>query len=381
MDFTLTKEQMDIREAAKTFAQGEFDADLVSERDKRAQFPHETFQKACDLGFIGMHIPEQHGGPGLGNLESALVFEAFCREDSSMGSALALSDLGSQAVLKYGSETQIKRFVSSICSGESVFSPACLEEGYDDPGNAIHTRATEKNDGYLIHGAKTFVFHTTLPGPIIIPCRLGRESEPVEDAIFLVEKDADGLFYSDMGDRVGMRLVPMGNVTMGDLMLSPGHRIGDGEDSGSPLDLILMEMHGRAAAIGTGIAQGAFDRALAYARRREQFRRKIAAFEAVRGRLTDMATRIELSRLLTYNVCWSFDREQGSPRLCNMAKVVASETALEVSRDGLHIFGGYGYIVDYHIERFYRDASMVDIIGLPGYTVKKRLHGDVVGRV
>ena len=120
--------------------------------------------------------------------------------------------------------------------------------------------------------------------------------------------------------------------------------------------------------------------ALAYARRREQFGRKIASFEAIRGRLSDMATRIELSRLLAHKACWGLDRGGINPSLSNMAKAVASETALEVSRDSLHIFGGYGYIVDYRIERFYRDASMVDIIGLPGHMNRRILGDEVVGK-
>jgi acyl-CoA dehydrogenase len=381
LDFKLTKEQVDIHKAARTFAEGEFDADLVSGLEKRGQFPHEVFQKACELGFIGMTIPEKYGGQGLGNLENALVFEAFCRQDSSMGLALTLCDLGSDIILKFGNDSQLQGYAPSICSGTSVISLAYMEEGQNPVPKYFNTRATEQDGGYSINGAKTFVFNTTLAGPMILLCRLEKESGANGNAAFVFEKGTSGLFSSVLGDRVGMRMVPIANVTITNLRLPYESLMGNENDGPVQMDLLMMAMHIKAAAVGIGIAQGAFDMALAYARQREQFGRKIASFDAIRGKLTDMATKIELSRLLTYNACWSLDVKNGNSALCNMAKVVASETALDVSKDALHIFGGYGYVIDYRIERFYRDASMVDIIGLPMHAGKKILADDIVGKI
>jgi acyl-CoA dehydrogenase len=381
MDFQLSKEQEDIRKAAESFAEGEFDPDLIYEWEREYRFPIAVWQKACELGFIGMHIPGEYGGQGLGLLENALVFEAFCRKDPGVGLALTLSDLGSEIILKYGTEEQRKMTLSPICRGKTISTLAYLEEGQRDEAGYFETKAIEKGDSYLIHGCKTFVFNLTLPGPAVVMCRLSGHSERSKTAAFLFDKNADGLVPEVLGDRVGMRMIPMGNLTFTDLRIPHEGLLGDRGDGQSQLALSLSEMNIKASAVGTGIAQGAFDLALAYAHRRIQFGRKIASFEAIRGRLTDMATRIELSRLLTQKAAWSFDRKSGDGKLTDMAKAVAAAAALQVAKDALHIFGGYGYVVDYRIERFYRDASMVDIIGLPGHSNKKSLADHVIGRM
>jgi acyl-CoA dehydrogenase len=381
MDFHLSKEQEDIRKAAESFAEGEFNPDLISEWEREYRFPTAIWQKACELGFIGMHIPEEYGGQGLGIQENALVFEAFCRKDPGVGLALALSDLGSGIILRYGTDKQKKMTLSSICSGKTISTLAYLEEGQQDEVGCFETKAIENGDGYLIQGNKTFVLNLTLPGPAVVMCRLSGDSEKGEIAAFLFHKNADGLVPEMLGDRVGMRMIPMGNLTFADLRVPHEGLLGKRGDGQSQLALSLSEMNIKASAVGTGIAQGAFDMALAYAHRRIQFGRKIVSFEAIRGRLTDMATRIEFSRLLTHKAAWSFDRKSGDSKLPEMAKAVAAETALQVAKDALHIFGGYGYVVDYRIERFYRDASMVDIIGLPGHSNKKSLADHVIGRM
>jgi alkylation response protein AidB-like acyl-CoA dehydrogenase len=380
MDFRLSKEQKDIRKAARVFAEGEFDPDLVAGWERECQFPLEVLKKASELGFIGVHIPKKYGGQELGLLEHALVFEAFCRHDSSMGLALAFSDLGSEIILNYGTNEQKQRYLPSMCRGESISSLAYLEKGQRNGVDPFETAAIEKGDGYLINGTKTFVYNITLAGPMIVLCQLIKGQGAGEKTAFIWGKGADGLDSSIFGDRVGMRMVPMGNLTFTDVRLPHESLLGDGGDGQSQLLLSLNEMNIKASVAGTGIAQGAFDMALAYAHGRKQFGRKIASFEAIRGKLIDMATRIEISRLLTYKAAWSLDGNSRSSTLPDMAKMIAAETALDVARDALHIFGGYGYIVDYHIERFYRDASMLDIIGLPGHLHKKKLAGDVVGK-
>jgi alkylation response protein AidB-like acyl-CoA dehydrogenase len=381
MDFKLTKEQSDIRKAAEAFLGGEFEPDFISDLEKRRQYPGEIFHKACELGFIGLAVPEEYGGQGLGHLENTLVFETFCRRDSSMGLALALCDLGSELILRYGTTAQKERFIPPLCRGESHVSPAYMEDGQNSIPLLYQTVAIEKDGGYLIKGAKTFVYHATLTGPMILFCRLDKASSTHENVALLFDKDTHGLSSSDVGDRVGMRMVPLADVVLADLRLPNESLLGGAGGGQDHSDLFLMETNIRAAAVGTGIAQGAFDMALAYAGRRQQFGRKIASFEAIRGKLADMATKIELSRLLAYDASCGLDGKTEDAALCHMAKLVAAETALEISRDALHIFGGYGYMLEYRIERFYRDASMVDIIGLPGLSSKKMLAGYIVGKI
>ena len=381
MDFKLTKEQSDIRKAAEAFAGGEFEPDIVSDLEKRRVYPGDVFQRACELGFIGMAVPEEYGGQGLGHLENTLIFETFCRRDSSLGLVLALGDLGSELILRYGTKAQKERFIPPLCRGDSHVSPAYMEEGQTFMPLRHKTAAIEKDGGYLIKGAKTFVYHATLTGPMILFCRLDQASSTHENVTLLFDKATDGLSSSDVGDRVGMRMVPLGDVVLTDLRLPHESLLGGAGDGKGHSDLFLMESNTRAAAVGVGIAQGAFDMALAYASRRRQFGRKIASFEAIRGRLTNMATSIELSRLLAYDASCSLDDKSEDAGLCHMAKMVAAETALDVARDALHIFGGYGYMLEYRIERFYRDASMVDIIGLPGHLTRTMLAGYIVGEM
>jgi alkylation response protein AidB-like acyl-CoA dehydrogenase len=381
MDFKLTKEQSDIRKAAKSFADGEFEPDFISDLEKRCQYPGDLFQKACGLGFIGMAVPEEYGGQGLGHLENTLVFETFCRRDSSMGLALGLCDLGSELILRHGTAAQKERFLPPLCRGESHISPAYMEEGQIPMPLRYQTTAVEKEGGYLIQGAKTFVYHATLTGPMILFCSLDKGSSTHENVTLIFDKGTHGLSLSDLGERVGMRMIPLSDVVLKGLRFPSESLLGGAVEGKGHSDLFLMETNTRAAAVGTGIAHGAFDMALAYAGRRQQFGRKIASFEAIRGKLTDMATRIELSRLLAYEASCCLDDKAGDAGLCYMAKVVAAETALDVSRDALHIFGGYGYMLEYRIERFYRDAGMVDIIGLPGHTSRKMLAGCIVGEI
>lgn len=381
MDFKLTKEQLDIRRAAEAFADGEFDADLISSLEKQRRYPGEVFRKACKLGFIGMAVPEAYGGQGLGHLENTLVFETFCRRDSSMGLALALCDLGSELILRHGTEAQKLSSIPSLCRGKGHLSPAYMEKGQDRVPWRYKTTASEKDGRYLIQGDKTFVYHATLPGPMILICRLEKAPSTRENVMFLLKKNAHGLSSFDLGDRVGMKMVPMADLAFTELGLPHESLLGEVRDGQAYSDLFFMETNTRASAVGTGIAQGAFDMALAYAGRRKQFGRKIASFEAIRGRLTDMATRIELSRLLAYRASCCIDDKEENAGLCHMAKAVAAETALDVSRDALHIFGGYGYMVEYRIERFYRDASMVETIGLPGHSAKRILAESILGEI
>jgi len=212
-------------------------------------------------------------------------------------------------------------------------------------------------------------------------CQLANNRRPGEQVALIVEKDANGLVISPMGGRVGMRMLPMADLTISALKVPHENLIGDEGQGHVQLMNFLNEMNIEAAAMATGIAQGAFDLGLAYAKQREQFGRKIGSFEAIRDRLADMATQIEVARLLTYRAAWHFDNNDPNPKINYMAKMVSAESALEVARDSLHIFGGYGYVVENHIERFYRDASMVDIIGIPGEIDKSLIADQIIGKI
>ena len=379
MDFTLTKEQKDIQMAAREFAQGEFDPDVGLELEKGCQYPFEIWKKASDLGFIGMHIPEEYGGQELGILDNALVAEEFCRQNSGIGIALVLSIFGSEMILRFGSNDQRGKYLPSIANGKSASSLAYLEEDQGKAFTSFMTIATKKNHGYLINGKKLFVLNATLPGFVIVLCQLANSAGPGKQVAFILEKDMDGIVSSMIGGRIGMRMLQIANLSFNDLEVSYESLIGDEGQGQSQLMGFLNEMNIEAAAMATGIAQGAFDLGLNYAKQREQFGRKIGSFEAIRDKLADMDTKIEVARLLTHRAAWHFDNNDPNPKINYMAKMVSAETALEVARDSLHIFGGYGYVVENRIEQFYRDAGMVDIIGMPGGIDKSLIADHIIG--
>jgi len=381
MDFNLTKEQKDIQKAAREFAQGEFDPDVALDLEKKGHYPSEILKRACKLGFIGMHIPERYGGQGLGLLENVLVVEEFCCQHSGVGIALSLSDFGSEMILRFGNDAQREKYLRSIIKGESTSSLAYLEKDQGNNFTSFKSAAKRNGNGYLINGNKSFVFNGTLSGPMIILCQLQHKTRSVENVALIVEKGADGIVSSSIGGRVGMRMVPMSEITFTNLKVSHEGLIGNEGQGQTQLMQSLNEINIEAAAIGTGIAQGSFNLALAYAKQREQFGRKIGSFEAIRDKLADMATKIEIARMLTYKAAWSFDRNIPNNTVNYMAKMISSETALEVARDSLHIFGGYGYIVESKIEQFYRDASMVNIIGTPERTDKEFIADQVIGKI
>jgi alkylation response protein AidB-like acyl-CoA dehydrogenase len=381
MDFNLTKEQKDIQKAAKEFAQGEFDLDVALDLEKKGQYPSEIHKRACELGFIGMHIPEKYGGQGLGLLENVLVVEEFCCQHSGIGIALSLSDFGSEMLLQFGNDAQKEKYLHSITKGKATSSLAYLEK--DQGGNFTSFKSTAKrnDNGYLINGNKLFVFNCTLSGPVIILCQIENKTRPVENGALVIEKGIEGLVSSSMGSRIGMRMVPMSELTFTNLEVSHECCLGSEGQGQTHFMQSLNQTNIRAAAIGTGIAQGGLNLALSYAKQREQFGRKIGSFEAIRDKLADMATKIEVARLLTYKAAWSFDENTLNNTANHMAKMVSSETALEVGRDSLHIFGGYGYIVESKIEQFYRDASMVNIIGTPERADKGLIADQVIGKI
>lgn len=380
MDFNLSEEQIDIQKAAREFAQGEFDPEHALDLDRNGQFPLKIWKKACNLGFIGIHFPNRYGGQDLGLLENVLIVEEFCRQHSGIGMALGLSDFGSEMILRFGNDDQKKRYLPPIATGESASSLAYMEQDQTNEFSAFNTVAIRNGDGYFINGKKLFVVNGTLSGPMVVLCQLNNP-EFDEQVALIVEKNSEGPAVSMMGGQMGMRMVPMVSLTFNNLKVPHENLIGDEGNGRFQFINFLNEMRIEVSAMGIGIAQGAFDLALTYSKQRVQFDQKIASFEAIRNKLADMVTRIEMARLLTYKAAWDFDQNGGNVMLNCMAKMISAETAFEVADDALHIFGGYGYIVENQIEHFYRDARMVNAFGEVGRTQKKLIANKVIGKI
>lgn len=377
MDFSLTTEQRDIQKAAEEFAKGEFDPDAAMEYDQNQQFPVAIWKKACELGFVGVFFPEAYGGAGLGLLENALIAEAFCRQDSGMGMAMALSDFGSEMILRQGNEHQKKRILPLISQGKKLMTMACLEEGYSLA--PFKTTATINGDGYIIHGTKSFVPLGSLTDHMIVVCQMDSE-DPFSQSVILVERETDGLETTGMGQKMGMRMIPMDQVSFNHVRVPKENIIGQEGEGNAQLRAFFDEMRVEAGAMGVGIAQGGLDMALEYSKKREAFGKAIVHFDVIRNKLADMYMDVEMARVITYKSAWSFDHGKRDTRLSLITKVIASKTAYNVTNHALQIHGGQGYMKEGRIEHFYRDAKVLGLFLESAQLQRNMLADEIAGK-
>jgi alkylation response protein AidB-like acyl-CoA dehydrogenase len=363
MDFELTKSQKEIQKAAREFAKGEFDRELALEMDKKHEFPTKIWKKACDLGFVGVHFPEAYSGQDLGVLENVIIADEFCARDSSIGSAVMLSAFASECVLRFGSDELRQKFLPPIAEGQMLSASAFSEPGHGSDITSLDTAAVRDGNEWVINGTKTFITNGGMAGFYSVLCKTDTDCQPSYrgSSLILVEADRDGVNVSDVGEKLGIHMVATAELNLKNVQVPASNLIGE---EGKGFDQVLEffdESRILIAAQALGTAQGAYNRALAYVKEREQFGRKIAQFQVTQHKLADMATKIELARLLTYKAAWNFDQGRIDPRLTAMAKLYAARTAVEVADEAIQLLGGYGYMTEYEVERFYRDAKIMEL--------------------
>jgi len=356
MEFELSKTQKDIQKAVKDFTKGEFDKELALELDKKHEFPRKIWQKAGDLGLIGVHFPEEYSGQGLGSLEDILVIEELCRSDSTIGSAVALSSFASELIMHNGSDEQKEKWLPQVAEAQVLSAGAFTEPDHGSDITFMDTTAVKEGDEWVINGAKTFITNGGLAGFYSVMCQTDPEAKPSYRgiSIILVEAEREGLSTVSVGDKMGINMMATSEVILKDVRVPLSNLIG-GENKGFYHVLHFFdESRIQVAAQALGTAQGAYDRALDYVKKREQFGKKIAQFQVTPHKLADMATKIELARLMTYKAAWNFDQGRIDPKLTSMAKMVAARAAVEVADEAIQLHGGYGYMKEYEVERFYR---------------------------
>lgn len=363
MDFELTQEQRDIQKAAREFIQGEYDKEKILEWEKNHTFPKEVWKKACKLGFIGIHFPEEFGGQGYGITENILVVEEFCRKDSGVGIAVTLADFSSEVILRFGTPEQKKKYLIPVARGEFISGGAYTEPNHGSDITLMGTTAIKEGDSFVINGTKTFITNGTLADFFVVLCQTDPNAKPSYrgQCTILVEKGTKGLDAIEITPKMGIRLTSTAELSFSEVRVPTTNLIGEENKGFYQVLEFFDESRIEIAAQGLGIAQGAFDRALDYAKQREQFGRKIIDFQITQHKLADMATKIETARLLTYKAAWNYDQGRIDPKLTSMAKMFAGKVAVEVADEAIQIFGGYGYITEYEVERFYRDAKITEI--------------------
>ncbi len=363
MDFELTKSQKEIQKAARDFARGEFDKDLVLELDRKHEYPKKILGKAADLGFIGIHFPEKYSGQGLGVLENVLIAEEFCRRDSTMGSALILAGFASECLLRFASDEIKEKFLPLIAEGKTLSAGAFTESDHGSDITSLDTIAVNDGDEWIINGTKTFITNGSLASFSIVLCQTDPDIRPTYKGIsmIIVEAEREGVLATELGEKMGINMLSTAEIVFKNVRVPASNLIGkEGRGFYQVLEF-FDESRILIAAQALGTAQGAFDRALDYVKQREQFGQKISQFQITQHKLADMATKIELARLITYKAAWNFDQGRIDPKLTSMAKMFAAKTAVEVADEAIQMLGGYGYMAEYEVERFYRDAKITEI--------------------
>lgn len=364
MDFELTKEQKDIQHAVRDFVKGEFKKEVIDELVARHEFPVNIWKKAADLGFIGIHFPERYSGQGMGVMENILVCEELCRGDSSIGMCLSLAGFSSELLLRFGSEEQKATWLPRVAGGEVLSAGAITEPNHGSDITTMDTMALKDGDEWVINGSKIFISNAgPLAGFYSVLCTTDPDAEPSHRglSLILVEADRTGLEVSDVGDKMGISLCYTGEVVFKDVRVPLKNVIGEFNRGFYHVLEFFNESRVIVSAQALGTAQGAFDRALDYVKKREQFGKKIAQYQVTQHKLADMFTKIETARLLTYKAAWSFDQGRIDPGLTSMAKMYAARTAVETGDEAIQMLGGYGYIRDNEVERFYRDAKITEL--------------------
>ncbi len=371
MDFALSQEQQDIQQAAGEFARGEFDPERALEGDRQRRFPTEIWQKACEFGFVGLHLPEPYGGSGYGSLENALVVEAFCRQDSGIGLALALADLGSDTLLRFGSREQKERLLPSVAAGQSLLSVALTEDASEQP--TFQARAGTCR----LSGTWPFVPLAAQAGHWLIGCRAQGETANGR-RLFLLSRDTAGVRVEDMGQTLGMRMVPVGRLVLAEVRAPATAMVGKDGQGDAALEDLEETWRIETAAAGVGIAQGAFERARDYSRKRIQFGRPLSSFDAIRHKLADMWAEVESARLLVYRAAWARDKGRPPGGAGLLSKIAACRAARRVTHEAVQVHGALGYMTESHIERFFRDAKGLDLLAEPPGVRQRLLASQIV---
>jgi len=362
LDFSFTDEQQQLRRTIREFAEVEIKPHIM-EWDEASHFPQELIPQLAKLGLLGVIFPEDYGGAGLGYVEYVIAIEELSRVDGSVGIIVAAhNSLCSNHIYKFGSDEQKKKYVVPLAQGKKLGCWSLTEPEAGSDAGGTRTTATRSGDGWLLNGAKTFTTNGHYADVCVAMAVTNREKGSHGISAFVLEKGMPGFKPGKKENKLGLRASDTSEVIFSDCRVSGSQLLGD-EGQGFINSLQVLD-GGRIsiAALGLGMAQGAFEAATQYAKQRKQFGKAISEFQATQFKLADMATEIDAARLLTYRAAWLADR--GDSRLTresSMAKLYTSEVAVRVANEALQIFGGYGFIKDYPAEKFYRDVKLCTI--------------------
>jgi butyryl-CoA dehydrogenase len=361
VDFSLTEDQKMLKATVREFATKELEP-VAAQIDERGEYPAEQVKKIADLGLMGLTIPEEYEGSGRGMVDFCIAIEELARASAATTAYLRVSlSLAIPPIRMYGTDEQKRRFLVPHARGEKLACFALTEAGAGSDPASIETTAVKKDDGYVLNGTKLFISIGAEAEIIVVFATLDKTLRHRGVTAFIVEKGTPGFSVGKQEKKLGFHGLSAAELLFEDCFVPLENRLGD-EKQGFRIALeALDESRITVAAEAVGISQAAFDAALSYAKQRQQFGQPIANFQAIQWMLADMATQIEAARQLTYMAAWL--QEQGLPYIKEsaMAKLFASEVSSFVTNKAIQIHGGYGYIRDYPLERYLRDAKLTEI--------------------
>ncbi|ELZ82249.1 acyl-CoA dehydrogenase family protein [Haloferax larsenii] len=363
MDFHLTEEQEAIREEVRRFAENEI-APVASEYDEEEKYPHDIMQKAAKMGLTGAHFPVEYGGVGYSSLENALVTEELFAVDPGIGLCITSAGFGAEAIINFGTEDQKERFLPPIVEGESVMGAAISEPQAGSDVTSVRTQAEKDGDEWVLNGNKMWITNGTVGDYFVVMCQTDPDADDRYSGFsqIVVESDRDGFSADKITGKMGIRASDTAELILDDVRVPEENLIGTEGMGFLQLMQFFDETRTAVAAQGVGIAKGACERALEYAKEREQFGRSISDFQAIQHKLAEMHTATEAARQLTYKSAWSVDNDEGQlTALASMAKEFASDVATDVADEAVQIHGGAGFVNDHDVERLYRDSKITQI--------------------
>lgn len=361
INFDESENQQMIVQMIKDFGELEIKPNIM-DWDESQEFPVPLFRKMGDLGLMGVLVPEEYGGSGFGYPEYVTAVSEVARIDGSIGlSVAAHNSLCTGHILQFGNEEQKKKYLPKLASGQWIGAWGLTEPNTGSDAGNMRTVAVKDGDHYVINGAKNFITHGKSGDVAVVIVRTGEVGDSHGMTAFIIEKGTPGFSAGKKENKLGMRASETAELIFTDCRVHESQVIGNVGDGFVQSLKVLDGGRISIAALSLGIAQGAYDAALQYSKERHQFNKPISSFQGISFKLADMATKVEAAKLLTFRAADLKNRGRSVNLESAMAKLYASEIAVEVANDAVQIFGGYGYTKDFPVEKFYRDAKLCTI--------------------
>jgi acyl-CoA dehydrogenase len=363
VDFDLSDEQQQIKEEVRRFGENEV-LPHAKEYDQEEKFPHKILEKAAKMGLTGPHIPVEYGGAGYGALEAAIIVEELFSIDPGIGLSLVATGFGSEAIIGFGTEEQKEKYLEPVAKGEAIMGAAISEPDTGSDVSSVSTTAEKDGDEWVINGNKMWITNGSIGDFFVVLCKTDPDAESRYEGFsqIIVESDREGFDSDKITGKMGIRASDTAELIFDDVRVPESNLVGDRGAGFFQQMHFFDETRTMVAAQGVGIAKGALQRAKDYAKEREQFGRSISDFQGIQFKLAEMKTDTEAARQLTYKSAWSVDnKEEQLTSLASMAKEFASRVAVDVANEAVQIHGGSGYVNDFDVERFYRDAKITQI--------------------